>query len=67
MERGKGRNSVMFSILKQVSQRNSTPYEAAVLHQQDFITYFQNIVDMVPLSTVESLAFRRLIEDLRML
>ena len=60
----------MITILKQVSQRNSAPYQATVFHQQDFETYFQNnyyviyIEDMLPLSTVESPAFRRLIGGL---
>ena len=57
MERGKGRNSVMINILKQASQRNSALYEALMFHQQKFVTYFQNIADMLPLSTVESPAF----------
>ena len=61
MERGKGRNSVMINILKQASQRNSALYEALMFHQQKFVTYFQNIADMLPLSTVESPAFRWLI------
>ena len=56
MERGKGSKSVMITILKQVSQRNSAPYQATVFHQQDFETYFL-IEDMLPLSTVELPAF----------